>query len=556
MIESTVNIIQAANIEVGLSTNVDGYLYFDNGETNKPGFRFNSSVSKLQFSHDGNYWVDFTLPIVGGELSGTLSNARVIGFDGKVLTTLVPTDGQVIYFDGNNWNYSQIGGDVTGNITDVKVSKIKGIQLDSTIAPQDGFGYVYNQSQNKWILGEIQTTVTPPETPTTGGDCSGLADNITVIGFNGIPLDLTQVPEDGQIITWTYARNNWHCDNIGGSISGPFYNVQVINLGGYLISSDVPADRDVLLYDSGTNNWTPRAVTFISPYYLDLFSVGGRLSLESGSAYMTDLVTGYIDKTILYWVPIKGGNISLFNGVSWEVYTPGELSINTDTLVAEKIYDVFMYVEVDTPTLIFGPAWTDDFTRSQELTTFSNVKVQTGTNYRYLGTVRTFGTNPVYFQYTSNNISLWNYYNTVRIPANILFGDLVSWSLPYTGAFRVFNNDSTRYVAALIGIKENCIDVNCMGIISSVDSTYAQVSIGIGINSTTVNSGELRSSTSSTGTFKKQIITFYENYINIGYNKIYPLEKKLFYNYNVVDMTGNSSNSSGYCSGMLVNLFG
>ena len=95
-----------------------------------------------------------------------------------------------------------------------------------------------------------------------------------------------------------------------------------------------------------------------------------------------------------------------------------------------------------------------------------------------------------------------------------------------------------------------------MGIISSVDSTYAQVSIGIGINSTTVNSGELRSSTSSTGTFKKQIITFYENYINIGYNKIYPLEKKLFYNYNVVDMTGNSSNSSGYCSGMLVNLFG
>ena len=71
MIESTVNIIQAANIEVGLSTNVDGYLYFDNGETNKPGFRFNSSVSKLQFSHDGNYWVDFTLPIVGGELSGT-----------------------------------------------------------------------------------------------------------------------------------------------------------------------------------------------------------------------------------------------------------------------------------------------------------------------------------------------------------------------------------------------------------------------------------------------------------------------------------------------------
>jgi hypothetical protein len=125
MIESTVNIIQAANIQVGLSTNVDGYFYFDNGQINKPGFRLNANTSKLQFSHEGNLWLDFTLPIVGGELSGILSDAYVIGFDGYLLTTLSPTDGQVIYFNNNEWNYSQISGDVTGEITDVKVSKIK-----------------------------------------------------------------------------------------------------------------------------------------------------------------------------------------------------------------------------------------------------------------------------------------------------------------------------------------------------------------------------------------------------------------------------------------------
>lgn len=59
--KTEVDFIYSTSVNIGTSTNVDGYVLFDNGNVNKPGIRYNSETSKLQYSDDGITWVDFTV---------------------------------------------------------------------------------------------------------------------------------------------------------------------------------------------------------------------------------------------------------------------------------------------------------------------------------------------------------------------------------------------------------------------------------------------------------------------------------------------------------------
>ena len=66
-----------------LPTNVDGYLFFATGNTNKPGVKYDTISSTVKFSNDGYVWnnVGSALSSLGGDLSGTISNSVVKGFN-------------------------------------------------------------------------------------------------------------------------------------------------------------------------------------------------------------------------------------------------------------------------------------------------------------------------------------------------------------------------------------------------------------------------------------------------------------------------------------------
>ena len=87
-----------------LPTNVDGYLLFATGNTNKPGVKYDTISSTVKFSNDGYVWnnVGSALSSLGGDLSGTISNASVVGFNGKALTTDVPGDGYAYVYSSSS----------------------------------------------------------------------------------------------------------------------------------------------------------------------------------------------------------------------------------------------------------------------------------------------------------------------------------------------------------------------------------------------------------------------------------------------------------------------
>ena len=127
--KTKVNLIQATSLEVGLSTDTDGYLYFDTGIVNKPGVRLNSDSSKLDYSNDGNTWTEIITPDVGGDISGTSYNASVVGFNNYPIDTATPpTTGQTTYYNSSSskWTYSKPMGDISGDFTNVTIDKILG----------------------------------------------------------------------------------------------------------------------------------------------------------------------------------------------------------------------------------------------------------------------------------------------------------------------------------------------------------------------------------------------------------------------------------------------
>lgn len=90
------------------------------------------------------------------------------------------------------------------------------------------------------------------------------------------------------------------------------------------------------------------------------FPPQGRLSMTSGQAVNTaDVSAG----TAVYYVPIMGPYVPIYNGTSWELFSISELTLtlNSTPHTANNIYDVFLAENpsaADTIIIGTGPAWT------------------------------------------------------------------------------------------------------------------------------------------------------------------------------------------------------
>lgn len=211
----------------------------------------------------------------------------------------------------------------------------------------------------------------------------------------------------------------------------------------------------------------------------------GRLTLTTLTPVTTADVTA---ATTIFWTPYKGNRIALYDGsVSWNILTFPETSLALNTLTLNLPYDVFAYNNAGVVTLEFL-AWTSITTRATNLVLQDGVLVKSGaTTRRYLGTFYTQTTTTT--EDSKSRRLLWNYYN--RVPRYLTCQDnTASWTYN-TATWRAANantTDGTGRVACVIGWAEDAIEARNAGNFSSTQGASQDTALGIGVDSTSVNS--------------------------------------------------------------------
>jgi hypothetical protein len=113
-----------------------------------------------------------------------------------------------------------------------------------------------------------------------------------------------------------------------------------------------------------------------------------RLTLTQGVPVTTSDVIG---ASTVYLTRYRGAHVALWDGSQWVLHEvpSGDVSLALSGLTAGKNYDVFVYDDEGTLTLVLGSAWTNDTTRADALAYQDGVRVLASDHTRRLvGTIR------------------------------------------------------------------------------------------------------------------------------------------------------------------------
>ena len=219
---------------------------------------------------------------------------------------------------------------------------------------------------------------------------------------------------------------------------------------------------------------------------LDNKMCDGRLTLTTAVPVTTADVTA---ATSVKFTPYAGNRIALYNGTFWELRNFAELSVAVPATTSTP-FDIFAYDNAGTVALE-ALDWTNDTTRATALVLQDGVLVKTGaTTRRYLGTGRT---TTVSGQTEDSKLKryLWNYYN--RVPRHLERTETTaSWTWS-TASFQQANASAANQVDTVIGWAEDAIKIDLTGQAINSTATGRSASLGIGVNSTTVDSATMNS---------------------------------------------------------------
>jgi hypothetical protein len=247
--------------------------------------------------------------------------------------------------------------------------------------------------------------------------------------------------------------------------------------------------------------------------------VDGRITLTSGLPVTTSNVTA---ATTIYFTPYLGNNISLYDGSTmWETLTFTELSIAVPGTTS-TMYDLFSYNNAGTAALE-TQTWTNDTTRAVGLSLQDGVYVKSSdSTRRYLGSFRTTAVSGQ----TEDSVTkryVWNYYNRVMRSMTAI-ESTANWAYS-VNAFRQANANTANQLDMIIGVSEDAI--NAIVSIQAINSTTTSrgVALGIGLDSTTVNSATVARNDATTISFYGKPQCEFNNLIAVGRHRLVWLER-------------------------------
>lgn len=287
-------------------------------------------------------------------------------------------------------------------------------------------------------------------------------------------------------------------------------NVHTTQVGTKTVPKDLIVTGDTYVEGSSTGPMT--AVPSIA---------GGRLTLTSGTPITSSDVTS---AQHLYYTPYASGQITLWNGVTWKLVYFDELSLYAGNgsdliLTPSKNYDVFLYLNGNSPAMEFGPVWTDNNTRSVGLSYYQGVRVKS-TDYtrRYVGTIRSTATVGLLEDSTSKRF-VWNYDNRVmRSLKRVESTD--SWS--YSGiTYRAANGSTSNSVEIVFG-DTSYVEADVQVLLFAASSGYG-ASVGVGIDTETTNSASVFGCYTTANTYSISS-AIYRGYPSVGFHVLYWIE--------------------------------
>jgi hypothetical protein len=253
---------------------------------------------------------------------------------------------------------------------------------------------------------------------------------------------------------------------------------------------------------------------------VDLSIVEGRLTLTSGSPVTTADVTS---ATTVYFTPYKGNRIALFDGTNqWNIMPFAEISVAVPN-TSSTVYDVFAYNNSGAVALEVA-AWTSDTARLSALATQNGVYVRLGaTTRRYLGTFRTTAGINGQTEDSEAKRYVWNYYNRIKKTMKKVEAT-ATWDYS-TGSFQQANNSSANQLDLVTGVVEDMVTAHAMGASFNSGATGRNTYVGIGIDSSTVNSATLTPILTCTSTVTDVGIAHYRGYPGVGRRTLRWLER-------------------------------
>jgi len=245
---------------------------------------------------------------------------------------------------------------------------------------------------------------------------------------------------------------------------------------------------------------------------------GLRLTASSGNPIPTaDVATA----TSVFLTPYEHGSIALFDQVSWVRRETSEVSLALGTLLSGRLYDVFAFWTGSAVALELSAAWTNDLTRADALTRQDGVLVkQSNLSRRYVGTIRTISTT----QTTDTASQRFVYNEANQVPRHLFRADpTASWSYALT-AFRQANGAVANRVEVVLG-SARPVSARAQGLSTAGGSGIRSIQ-GIGVDSTTVNSGTSfgDASSSAFATETNAAFSDFDGVVAAGYHAINWLE--------------------------------
>lgn len=256
----------------------------------------------------------------------------------------------------------------------------------------------------------------------------------------------------------------------------------------------------------------------------------GRLTPVSGVPVNTAVANTNYRR--IYFTPYVGNHVALYYSGKWKLVRFSELQLDLNLVQAttepDSNYDIFIYLQDDrTPALELSAAWSNDNTRSEALTQQDGVLVKAADpTRRYLGTVRTnANSDPERFNDHEIQIGLWNYYN--RVPRLLRRVDATNTWIANNNSWAQANIStvSTNFVSAVIGVDEAPVQIKVKSNVISNDTTARNASVGIGVDSSSVNSANLMGAVgNSSSTLATQLWASYFGHPGIGQHNFIWLE--------------------------------